>query len=79
MTDTYKRGDTVTILNQDYWGLPIVEGDAKLLKELDSLFDDIPRWTVQFPDGDIVDRNIYPPDQVQSVREMEARRKENEA
>jgi len=75
-----KAGDKKTILNQDLNGNVIIEGEATLVKEAYSNFDDVPAWMVSFgreAEGEApVHRYIYTDEEVEEARKAEAERKE---
>jgi hypothetical protein len=65
-----KKGDRVTIINQNTNGEPIIEGEATLISETKNLFSDLPCWKVKF-DGEgepIVLRTIYPEKDISPLR-----------
>ena len=57
----YKIGQTVTILNQDIAGKPVIEGEAMLVEDHTHPSHAIPYWKVRFlVDNATVMRSIYP-------------------
>lgn len=57
----FKRGDIVEVYNSTMSGKEFVEGNAKLVKRIRTIHENIERWIVKFLDnGDVVERNIYP-------------------
>ena len=74
-----KKGDTVTIMNLKLDGEEFIEGDAVLVRELESPYAGtdyyVPLWKVRFlpnrPGDPVVSRYLWPPEEVERVRTLE--------
>ena len=75
-----KKGDVVTILNQNLDGKPIIEDKAVLVsfireswhyKATDGNIYNLVDWVVKYSDGGTATRTIYPQCDVDSVRERQ--------
>ncbi len=69
-----QKGDVVTIVNQKLE--EFIEGEAELVEPVSNRIDSVlPVWWVHFPNDDPganYQRYIYPPEDVERVRTLEA-------